>query len=260
MANFSYKTEHILVGNIGNNALSYEKKLHKELSVAALKNGTFEDIKEWKYIAFEEYIDGKSISCKGLDSFVRIVDFPYFSERNIPITVCDNHNHVLAFWYEAFLDGTIEKAAELIHIDEHSDLWENKNDIHIVENPDFIQLSRSEQDEKIYKFTNYECNVGNYIEPAIRDGLIGKIVRIENEYQIDECMNYTPNKNSILNLDLDFFAEELDFIDFDKKIRLITHLLPQVRCITIATSPYFIDLDRALGALSKIIDICKKLH
>ncbi len=181
-------------------------------------------------------------------------------ERNIPITVCDNHNHVLAFWYEAFLDGTIEKGAELIHIDEHSDLWANKNDIHIVENQDFAKLPRSEQDEKIYRFTNYECNVGNYIEPAIRDGLIGNIIRIENEYQVEEYMNYTPRKNSILNLDLDFFAEELDFIDFEKKIRLITHLLPQVRCITIATSPYFIDLERALAALSKIIDICKKLH
>ena len=77
--------------------------------------------------------------------------------------------------------------------------------------------------------------------PAIRDGLIGKITRIENEYQLDEYMGYSPSENSILNLDLDFFSPEMDFISEKKKLRLIRNLLRKVKCITIATSPYFID-------------------
>jgi hypothetical protein len=54
-------------------------------------------------------------------------------------------------------------------------------------------------------------------------------------------MDYTPSGNSILNLDLDFFAPEMDFIDEEKKVRLIRNLLPKVKYVTIATSPYFID-------------------
>ncbi len=39
------------------------------------------------------------------------------------------------------------------------------------------------------------------------------MIRIENEYAIDQYMNYTVPENSILNLDLDFFAPEMDFIE-----------------------------------------------
>ncbi|MFZ2255962.1 MAG: hypothetical protein WAW59_01920 [Patescibacteria group bacterium] len=38
------------------------------------------------------------------------------------------------------------------------------------------------------------------------------MIRIENEYQIDEYMDYTPSENSILNIDIDIFAPELDHI------------------------------------------------
>lgn len=67
------------------------------------------------------------------------------------------------------------------------------------------------------------------------------MIRIENEYELDTYMQYIPHKNSVLNLDLDFFAPEMDFIDDEKKLKCIRNLLPKVRCVTIATSPYFID-------------------
>jgi hypothetical protein len=67
------------------------------------------------------------------------------------------------------------------------------------------------------------------------------MIRIENEFEVDAHMNYTPSENSMLNLDLDFFAPEMDFIDEEKKIRCIKNLMKKVRCVTIATSPYFID-------------------
>jgi hypothetical protein len=67
------------------------------------------------------------------------------------------------------------------------------------------------------------------------------MIRIENEYQIDEYMDYIPTENSVLNLDLDIFAPELDHISEEKKITLIKHLLKKVKYVTIATSPYFIE-------------------
>jgi hypothetical protein len=67
------------------------------------------------------------------------------------------------------------------------------------------------------------------------------MIRIENEYQIDEYMDYIPSKNSILNLDLDIFAPELDHIPSEKKIKVIKNLLKRVKYVTIATSPFFIE-------------------
>lgn len=78
------------------------------------------------------------------------------------------------------------------------------------------------------------------------------MIRIENEYAIDQYMNYTVPENSILNLDLDFFAPEMDFIEEWKKLQCIRNLLPQVQLITIATSPYFIDQARAIEKLKLI--------
>jgi hypothetical protein len=82
---------------------------------------------------------------------------------------------------------------------------------------------------------------------------VNNIIRIENEYQIDAQMHTVPQKNSILNLDLDIFAPELDHIPENKKIRIIRNLLNQVKYVTIATSPFFIDQWKAIEMLQKIL-------
>lgn len=78
------------------------------------------------------------------------------------------------------------------------------------------------------------------------------MIRIENEYEIDRYIDYKIPKNSILNIDLDFFAPEMDFIGEWKKLQCIRNILPQVQLITIATSPYFIDQARAIEKLKLI--------
>lgn len=67
------------------------------------------------------------------------------------------------------------------------------------------------------------------------------MIRIENEFQFDEHARFIPPENTVLNLDLDIFAPELDHIPETKKIQLIRHLLERVKYATIATSPYFIE-------------------
>ena len=230
----NYTIPHILSENAWNNAFSYDIRDSKSLSIPSLIGWTLDDVRIGNAIVFEEVKNGKIRSCMWLEHFVRL------QGSSIPITIFDNHNHALYFWYEALSVWVISPWAELIHIDEHSDLWENTHTI------------KSHDLEDIWHFTNYQCNVGNYIVPAIRDGLIGKITRIENEYQLDEYMGYSPSENSILNLDLDFFSPEMDFISEKKKIKIIQNLLPKVRCVSIATSPYFIDQWLAIEKLRKI--------
>lgn len=228
-----YQEPYIFRENLGNNALSYAEReqfwtLHgkkPELVIPKRIVGDISDVKISKNIAFEEYADGKIISCVGLENFVEIRrdDMP-------PIIVFDNHNHALYFWCEAIQRGIIDPGFELLHIDEHSDLWDNEYEI-----SDFSNL------DEIWHFTNFSCNVGNYIVPAQKAGIVGKMIRIENEFQIDENMDFIPSENSVLNLDLDIFSPEMAHIPPLKTINLIKNLLKRVKYVTICTSPYFIE-------------------
>ena len=93
--------------------------------------------------------------------------------------VFDNHNHALYFWYEAKENEIISMKNTLVHIDEHSDLWENKND-----------LPKEGKLPEIFDFVNEQCNVGNYIQPALRDGMIEKVLRIEDTIGLEKYGQY----------------------------------------------------------------------
>ncbi len=243
----------ILTGNRGNNAFAWEKRealywAPPTLIIPNIIVWTLTDIVIGDDIVFEEEEDGKIISCKGLKHFVHISMPKIQNLSNHPtiqtVTIFDNHNHALYFWIDAMRKWIIEKWCELIHIDQHSDLWWNNRS---------LNLENAIVDEQYaWEFTNYDCNVGNYIIPAIESGLISHMIRIENEFQIDEYMNYIPKKNSILNIDLDIFSSELEYIPTEKTITLIKNLLAQVNYVTIATSPYFIEPWRAIEKIHEL--------
>jgi len=44
-----------------------------------------------------------------------------------------------------------------------------------------------------------------------------------------------------LNLDLDFFQPDLDFIDYNLKKKVILDIAKKASVITVSTSPFFID-------------------
>ena len=247
-----YSTPNILSWKNGNNALSWDQR--KEISwkeptlfIPQRRYWTVDDISIGENIVFEECIDGKIVSCRGLDTFI---EFDYHHEYGTTrCIVFDNHNHALYFWLEAVRAGLVQPGFELIHIDEHSDLWENPHSLDLslaIESPAYA-----------YEFTNSLCNVGNYIVPAQRSGLVGSLIRIENEYQFEQYETYTPQENSILNLYLDIFSEELDFIPEYIKVSVTKRLLKRNKYATIATSPYFIDQWLALQKLRKILHECE---
>ncbi len=117
-------------------------------------------------------------------------------------------------------------------MDEHSDLWDNENAIDhekAVKNLDYA-----------WEFTNFRCNVGNYIQPLLKNKTISTMIRLENDFEIEKYKNFTPPKNSVFNLDIDIFAPEMDFIPEEKTLECIKNILPKVSLVTIALSPYFI--------------------
>lgn len=281
-----YNQKRILTEKSWNNAFAWDERMRKygispTLTLPSLIDGTLDDVMEWDDIVFEEMEDGALRSCRWLQHFVRIISetpvgwglggdngtkienwektsqyrvvtpetfvtFSHESKYMFPeIIIFDNHNHALYFWIDVVRRGIIEPWFELIHIDEHSDLWANEYS---------LDLERALKDEEYaWQFTNLSCNVGNYIVPAKSSGLVWDMIRIENEYQIDEYIDYIPSENSVLNLDLDIFAPELDHISEEKKIQLIKHLLKKVKYVTIATSPYFIEQWLAIDQMKKIL-------
>ena len=250
----NYSSTNILRERLWNNAFAWEERIQNygktpTLSIPSLIDGTIDDVVLGDAIVFEEIEEGQLKSCTWLKNYVRIEWTSCWNHRPItpPITIFDNHNHALFFWIDAVRRGTVEPRFTLIHIDEHSDLWDNPHD---------LDLDRAIADENYaWEFTNHFCNVGNYIQPALRSGLVDDMIRIENEFQFDEHARFIPPENTVLNLDLDIFAPELDHIPETKKIQLIRHLLERVKYATIATSPYFIEQWKALNYLKEILTI-----
>ena len=170
--------------------------------------------------------------------------------RNISSAIFDNHNHALFFWAKALEQGLVSEGATLVHIDMHSDLWPNEHTIDPTKLRDLSYMA---------SFTNLACNVGNYIVPAVQAGLIGEMIRIEGESELElardrlrASANDPKPTNLILNVDLDIFAPDLDDIDFELKCEVIREYAARAAYITIATSPFFIDEERALLYLRKV--------
>ena len=159
----------------------------------------------------------------------------------------DNHNHAFYFWYEARSRKIIWDKNILIHIDQHADTRDNDK---------IISKSDSKSLEKVFDFTNFVLNVWDYIIPAQKEGIIENIVQIRNTKNLEDYLqNFSNRKNNskiILNLDLDFFASELDFIDFELKKKVILDVFEKASYVTVCTSPFFVDQGLAVEKFKEI--------
>lgn len=130
-----------------------------------------------------------------------------------------------------------------MHLDAHKD--ERQPESSLLK-PD------SEDLEKVFEYTNTILNVGNYIPPAMEEGLIGKLISITSEAAL---LDYEPaGGNLILNIDLDFWAPEMNYIDEAFSLKRTREWMEKADLITFATSPFFIKQERAIGVLRKLFE------
>ena len=110
--------------------------------------------------------------------------------------------------------------------------------------------------EYVFDYTNNVLNVGNYILPAISSGLVGEVISITGDcFSVvgAHCNSPLQQKTPfILNIDLDFWAPEMDYIDRKKSISFTRDWMKKADLITIATSPFFIDQQRAIEVLDDL--------
>lgn len=223
-----YKQSFYLDGEKGNNAFAYEEG-HR-LFVPRVIEGELSDLRVGREVAFRDFDEhGELRECVGLAEFVKLELW------GVPAVVVDNHNHVLWFWGESGL-----RDAMLVHVDQHKDMREAPEPLASLEL------------EEVFRFTNEVVNVGNYIKPAMKAGLIGEVVMVTGEADLEQEV---ATGDVILNLDLDFFAEEMDYVDFEKAAGFIRRQAVEAKLITVATSPFFIDQKRALAVLDRLANL-----
>ncbi|MGE4444380.1 MAG: UPF0489 family protein [Candidatus Altimarinota bacterium] len=229
-----YKKPFYITDCVGNNALSFSKRENKKLFVPSLiEISDFSEIELGDEVVFEDFdFDDNLISAKGLKNFYKI------TWQGKDIYFFDNHNHALYFWYLAKSEGIIGENNILYHVDEHAD----------TRIPETIISYEETQDlQNIFDYTNFSVNVGNYIVPAVENNLIQEVVQIRSE---SDLLSYDFQKEEILpvilNLDLDFFEPNLDYIDYELKKKVVLDIAKKAKVITVATSPFFIDQELAL--------------
>lgn len=223
-------------GPVGNNALSYARRgAAPKLWVPPLISGAIDDVRPGDCVAFEEFDEHNVLhSCTGLANFVRM------EWAGVPAVVFDNHNHAFYFWQEALAQDVLRPGATLIHIDQHRD----------TRVPDRLYEGTTLDDA--FEYTNFHLNVGNYIVPAERCGLVEDIQFVTGAAPLQNP-GFVERRNKILNIDLDFFAPEMAHVDFRAARKFIDAHLRTSSLVTIATSPFFIDQALAISTLKRLL-------
>ena len=216
---------------IGNNIFSYEQRENKEIFVPKLIEGTLEDVKVGENVVFNEIDEEVEIKAKGLKNMV------FYKYQNKDIYIFDNHNHAFYFWIKSLKQGHFNKGCKLVHIDQHKDTREPSNYDVDVENID-----------DVFRYTNNVLNVGSFIKPALKHNIFSELIIIDSSYGFDIDIN----EEFVLDIDLDIFSRDMDYIPYDIKIDKIKYLINKAKVITIATSPYFIDQEYAIKVLKEL--------
>ncbi|MBU0727078.1 UPF0489 family protein [Patescibacteria group bacterium] len=233
-------------GKISNNAFSFSKRKDPIITIPSIIKGNIGDVGIGDKVVFEDVDEnGKLKSCIGLRNFIR-TSHPITKK---PVIIADNHNHVFYFWYEARNKKQIKDGATLVHIDQHKDMRVPKRK---------LVKTISDDLNKVFEYTNEVLNVGNYIPPAMEEGLVASLISITSE---EELIKSTPEGadhdpllqgNVIVNIDLDFWAPEMNYIDHKLKIDITKKWMEKADLITIANSPFFIDQELALKVLKEL--------
>ncbi len=233
-----YKKWFFIEEPLWNNAFSFEKRKNKKIWVPSIKEiNNLEDIKLQSNkgkVAFEDFwFDDKLSTNYWLENFYRIK-----IKNQKEIILVDNHNQVFYFWYEARKKGIIGDDNLLIHIDEHADTRDNNK---------WISKEDSRDLQKVFFFTNFVLNVWDYIIPAQKEGIIWEVIQIRNTQNLEDYISNPPNRKwIILNLDLDFFQPDLDFIDYNLKKKVVLDAFEKADFVTVCTSPFFINQELAI--------------
>lgn len=210
---------------IGNNIFSYEERSNKKIYVPKLIEGTLDDVVVGNEVVFNEIDENIEIKAKGLKNMVK------YNFKDKDIYIFDNHNHALYFWIKSLKLNNFNKGCKLVHIDQHKDMREPENYDVDMDNID-----------DVFRYTNEVLNVGNFIQPALKHSIFSDVIIIDSSYGF----NLDIQGEFVLDIDLDIFSKDMEYISYDLRINKIKELIKKAKVITIASSPFFIDQEYAI--------------
>ena len=218
---------------VGNNVFSYDERTNKKIFVPKLIKGTLDDVSLGENIVFNEIDEDTEIKAIGLKNLVQ-----YEIDGKV-VYIFDNHNHAFYFWMKSLHEGLFNKGCRLIHVDQHKDM--RKPDDYTV---DLDNLN------DVFRYTNKVLNVGNFIQPALKKGVFCDVDIIDSSYGFD----LKPEGEYVLDIDLDIFSKDMDYIPYDFRLNKIKELIKGAKVITIASSPYFIDQEYSIKVLKELFN------
>ena len=218
-----------LTENIWNNQFCFNQVENPKIWIADTVDWTVENLEIWENTVFREMKNWKVVEYKWLKHLIHI------KSNNQSIYIFDNHNHALKYRIEEYKNWNIPFWFNLIHIDQHTDMNSSEYELNL-ENPNL----------DVY-------NVWNFIQPAIKSGLINKVEQINTEYKLLHFQ--TECNNLILDIDLDFRAPEMSIEKYSETIEKTKKKKKKSRVVTIATSPYFLDQISAINVCCDLLKI-----
>ncbi|RLD13896.1 hypothetical protein DRI50_06320 [candidate division KSB1 bacterium] len=221
---------------LGNNAFSFDSRENKKIYVPALITAKISAVQTGSRVAFSEIEGGQEKNRCGLKNFI------HYSVGQKNIFIFDNHNHAFFFWLAGYLAGEIIPGGKLIHIDQHSDMRKPQARL-----PFRLKDKFSLQD--VFDYTNFVLNVGNFIQPALDLNLFSGVEIIDSSYAFG---NPVPS-GFVLDIDMDIFSEDMDYIDFNLKLGKIRKYIEKAGFITIATSPFFMEQQKAIDIIGRLL-------
>lgn len=243
-----FESPSVITEAVGNNRFGQKSGTVLPLEIPRRIFGDFSDVRLSSRAAFRDSVEW-GVHERGTREMPGLENFVTVEWNGIPLHVFDNHNFALGFWLEAYANGELPKGFRVIHIDMHSDLWKNGFD---------LDLESAHDVRYVEDFVNFKTEVGNYVDPAIRSGLVGEFVKIEGEGELVSALErlesggFDDGIPTVLNLDLDFFAPDLDYVPFGLKKRAVLEFAKKSRMVTVATSPGFVDGGLALEVFSRL--------
>lgn len=218
---------------IGNNKFSYKDRNNKKIYVPKLIEGTLEDVVIGNECVFNEIDEDREINALGLKHMVMY----NFDDKDIYIF--DNHNHAFYFWVKSLKKEKFTKGCKLVHVDQHKDMRV----------PDNYNVNIEDIND-VFRYTNEVLNVGNFIKPALEYKIFSEVIIIDSSYGFGLDIE----GDFVLDIDLDIFSKDMEYISYDLKIRKIQELVKKAKVITIASSPFFIDQDYAIKVLKELFN------
>lgn len=208
----------------------------------------------------------------GLESYIRTT----VPESETPVYIFDRHNHAYYGWCEAFAQGRIEKGATLVHIDAHSDAFVTKDTP-----PPYDSLEQSSAYAK-------GLEIADFISPAMKKGLVNDFIWVtphsfskdgmllqylkgkdkylnKSEPQVDylridssrleamtDFLQRLSPKRVIVDIDLDYFVTKQGS-QLETDIEIMKKIIRLAGAVTVATSPGFIEGERAIELAKRIL-------